>query len=122
LSLDACLWMTIAALTLVVLAYVGTRVDVPSNHRIAGSVLVIAVTIGGVMFATRMRSSFDLTERSRLSLPAAVARGLRELAAPLELEANLDRDDARRRQLETDALFKLRLARPDLTYRTPIDE
>jgi hypothetical protein len=34
----------------------------------------------------------------------------------------LDRDDARRRQLESDTLSKLRIARPDVEIRTPLDD
>ena len=37
------------------------------------------------------------------------------------VEVELDRDDARRSQLERQFLFKLRLARPDVTLRFPRD-
>ena len=44
------------------------------------------------------------------------------MPATLEIAAELDREDSRRRQLESDALAKLRLARPDLRVRLPPDE
>jgi len=49
-----------------------------------------------------------------------VEQAVRDLRLPLALDVYLDRDDARRRQLESDALTKLRLARPDLEVRTPL--
>src|SRR5262249_7415239 len=63
----------------------------------------------------------DLTEDRRASLPPAAAEGLRTLPGPVALEVWLDRDDARRQQLESDTLAKLRLARPDLVVTTPTD-
>src|SRR5262249_670726 len=53
--------------------------------------------------------------------PPAAAEGLRTLPGPVALEVWLDRDDARRQQLESDTLAKLRLARSDLEVTTPTD-
>jgi hypothetical protein len=69
--------------------------------------------------AQRVQWAFDVTELRRGSLPPAVGAALRALPANLQLVVWLDRDDARRRQLESDALAKLRLARPDLQVRNP---
>src|SRR5437016_6152411 len=52
----------------------------------------------------------------------AAARQLAALPGSITLDVYLDRDDARRRQLESDVLAKLRLARPDLEVRMPTDE
>jgi hypothetical protein len=49
-------------------------------------------------------------------------RELATLPGRLRVVANLDREDSRRRQLESDTLAKLRLARPDLEVRFPPDE
>jgi hypothetical protein len=48
-------------------------------------------------------------------------RELRALPQPIGLDVYLDRDDSRRRQLESDVLAKLRLARPDLEVEMPLD-
>jgi hypothetical protein len=47
--------------------------------------------------------------------------GLRALARPLAIELFLDRDDSRRKQLESDVVAKLLLARPDIEIRVPLD-
>jgi len=57
-----------------------------------------------------------------MSLPPAAVNGLRAIAAAVSIDVNLDRDDSRRRQLESDTLAKLVLARPDIEIRTPLDE
>jgi hypothetical protein len=48
-------------------------------------------------------------------------RGLRALRGPISIEVWLDRDDSRRRQVESDVLAKLRLARSDVEITTPLD-
>jgi hypothetical protein len=48
--------------------------------------------------------------------------GLRTLPGPISLDVYLDRDDSRRRQIESDALQKIVLARPDVSIRMPLDE
>jgi hypothetical protein len=51
-----------------------------------------------------------------------VVEGLRALPGPIELDVYLDRDDSRRRQIESDVLQKISLARPDVRIAMPLDE
>src|SRR5439155_10884103 len=60
-------------------------------------------------------------ELRRASLPPAAERALRELS-PIRIEVWLDREDARRHQLESDVLARLRIARPDADVRAPLDD
>ena len=55
-------------------------------------------------------------------MPPSIVGALRRLAGPITVDVFLDRDDSRRRQLELDVLSKLRLARPDLLIRMPLDD
>jgi hypothetical protein len=66
--------------------------------------------------------AFDSTESKRMSLPLAAVAALRARNEPLRLTLWLERDDARRTQLERDVLAKLRLARPDLEVYAPLDD
>ena len=70
----------------------------------------------------RAPGAWDVSEDRRHSLPPAAVRELPTLPGRLGITANLDREDSRRRQLESDTLAKLRLARPDLKLRFPPDE
>src|SRR5207244_2805637 len=103
-------------------AYVGVRVDLAWPKRGAALAAVLATTLVAAALAHRVRRGFDTTELRRGSLPPAAARQLAALPGSITLDVYLDRDDARRRQLEADVLAKLRLARPDLEVRMPTDE
>jgi hypothetical protein len=84
---------------------------------------VLAATF--VVLATAGRPTaamYDWTEYRRASLPPAAVAGLRALDAPIRIEVLLDREDSRRRQLERDALAKIRLARSDVKIVMPLDE
>ena len=121
LWVGAVLWMDVVALGALALAWVGVRTDLAWPRRLAAVLAVVLATAGGGTLAHQVRRTFDLTEDCRASLPPAAALGLRELPGHPVLEVYLDRDDARRRQLETDTLAKLRIARPDLEVKTPTD-
>ena len=84
---------------------------------------VAALSLGALLMmgAGRIRRMYDWTEARRASLPIAVVEGLRMLPGPIALDVYLDRDDSRRRQIESDALQKLVLARPDIAIRMPLD-
>jgi len=64
---------------------------------------------------------YDWSEARRQSLPPAAVAGLQALQQPITIDLFLDRDDSRRRQIETDVLAKLELARPDAAIRAPLD-
>jgi hypothetical protein len=121
-AVGACAWMFALTGSALLAAWVGLHRDRPPLHLalMLGGTLV--VTASSCMLAQGIRRAFDLTEDARASLPPAVIRELRALREQLVLDVWLDRDDARRQQLESDALAKLRLARPDLVVRTPTDE
>jgi hypothetical protein len=122
LALGACLWMGVVALGALALAWVGVRVDVGRSRRLILVVVVLGATFAGGVAAHRVRRGFDATEDRRASLPPAAEHGLRQIPGRMSLEVYLDRDDARRQQLEADTLAKLRLARPDLEVMTPTDD
>jgi hypothetical protein len=118
----AWLWMAVAVAGSLALAYIGARLDFTRTQRAAAAVGVVAATLLGCAAAARVRRGVDVTELHRASLPAAAVAGLQTISGPLVLEVYLDRDDARRQQLEADVVAKLRLARPDLTVSMPEDE
>jgi hypothetical protein len=122
LSLGAVFWMLAASIGATLIAIVGVRFDLPVRRRSALSIAAVFSTIAAALLATHVRAAFDITEDHRISLPQAAESAIRILPGPISLEVNLDRDDARRRQLELDVLAKLRLARPDLEVRFPPDE
>ena len=120
-AVGACLWMAVMTLGALALACLGLRWDLDRRRRLAAAVLILLATTTAGALAHRVRSGFDVTEDRRASLPAAAVQGLRTLPAPVGIEVWLDRDDARRQQLESDTLAKLRLARSDLEVTTPTD-
>jgi hypothetical protein len=117
----AVLWLVSMSAGMLGLALVGLRLE--SLRRRAGlAALVVVATVAVGIGAHHVRRADDFTEARRGSLPPAAAAALRELPSPIAIEVWMDRDDARRRQLELDLLAKLRIARPDLRVTTPLDE
>jgi hypothetical protein len=116
------LWLLTATTAAIGIACVGASYD-PSLRRKLGMAIAILLG-GGILLAAEghLRGGFDWTEQRRASLPPAVVEGLRAMPGPIELEVALDRDDSRRRQLESDVLDKLALARSDIVVRMPLDE
>jgi hypothetical protein len=120
--IGACLWLSIAALTSFLMACIGGSL---ARSSFAKMVLGVAVLIGGALLmagAARIRRAHDWTEERRASFPSAVVERLREIRDPIEIDVYLDRDDSRRRHVESDVLEKLALARSDIVIRTPLDE
>jgi hypothetical protein len=122
LDLAAVGWLIGAACGALALALAGCRFDLHGKRRLGAIALACAVLVCAPASLRRARAAWDVSEAARHSLPAAAVRELRALPGRLELSVNLDREDSRRRQLETDTLAKLRLARPDLQVRFPPDE
>ena len=121
LSIGSVLWMASASLGALRLAWIGLRFDIPAHRRASGMLGLLLLVALVCSVARGERTRFDWTEARRNSFAPAVEQAVREIPLPLTLEVYLDRDDARRRQFESDALTKLRLARPDLEVRTPLD-
>jgi hypothetical protein len=121
LSVANVAWLLALAAGFLALALVGARFDLKKSLRAALALAVTALTAGGLLASSRLRHAWDLTEGRRASLPPAAVRSLRALREPLAIEVWLDRDDSRRRQVESDVLAKLRLARPDVAITMPLD-
>src|SRR5262249_13349799 len=96
--------------------------DLHGFRRFAVVAAGLALLIFACSLGRRLPGAWDLTEVRRHSLPSDVARALAELPGRVEIDADLDREDSRRRQLEADALARWRLARPDLRVRWLPDE
>lgn len=115
------LWLLLAAVAAAILACVGASFVAIRRKVAAGAGIALAaiVTLSAV---GRVRRGFDWSEERRMSLPPAAVAGLRAIDGPISIDVFLDRDDSRRRQLESDTLAKLVLARPDLVIRMPLDD
>ena len=121
LAMGACLWLLVVAGGALGLAVVGARYDLSRRARAMSALGVVAAMVLGCILAHRAGRAYDLTELRRVSLPPAAVRELRALPQPIGLDVYLDRDDSRRRQLESDVIAKLRLARPDVAIEMPLD-
>jgi hypothetical protein len=86
------------------------------------SFAVVALALPCAALLGSWQRAADLTETKRMSLPPAAEAALRAHSEPLRLTIWLERDDARRTQLERDVIAKLRLARPDLATDAPLDD
>jgi hypothetical protein len=120
-ALGSLFWLLAAIATAFGLALLGGSFVPMRRKLLAGGV---GVVVAGLLLTSGggIRRSFDWSEERRMSLPPAAVNGLRAIAAAVSIDVNLDRDDSRRRQLESDTLAKLVLARPDIEIRTPLDE
>jgi ABC-2 type transport system permease protein len=103
-------------------AWLGARFDLRQRTRTLAGVALALVLAGGVALSTHVHRAHDWTELARASLPPAAVAELRGVPDPIEIEMWLDREDSRRKQLERDALAKLRLARSDIRITTPLDD
>jgi ABC-type transport system involved in multi-copper enzyme maturation permease subunit len=115
-------WLLAAILGALAIAGVGCRFDLHRAKRATAVAAAAALLIVACDVLRRLPGAWDVTEQSRHSLPPAAVHELAALPGPLGIAADLDREDSRRRQLESDTLAKLRLARPDLRVRWLPDE
>lgn len=118
-SVGSLAWMAIAIVAAIAAASIGVRFDLSRRARVMALVLLAAAT--GISFdvSAEAARAYDWTEYRRASLPPGVVAALRAMPEPIAIEVNMDREDSRRRQLERDALAKLRLARPDVVVDAP---
>jgi ABC-2 type transport system permease protein len=121
LAFGACAWMALLCVGTLTAAWVGLGFDGSRFARASLLASVLVVTALACASVQGLQRGLDFTELRRASLPPGVIRALRALPTAPLLEVWLDRDDARRHQLESDALAKLELARPDLELRAPLD-
>jgi ABC-type transport system involved in multi-copper enzyme maturation permease subunit len=120
-ALGSVLWLATAAATGLGLACVGGSFTRSGRSK---ALAAAAVSLGGALVMTgagEVRRIYDWTEHRRASLPLDIVDALRALPGPVEVDVYLDRDDSRRRQVESDVLQKLTLARPDVAIRMPLD-
>jgi hypothetical protein len=122
LSVGSIAWLVVASAGAVGLALLGARFDLASARRIGFGMLIVVVTGLLMRAAGSSRRAYDWSEQRRASLPPAAVAALRRITQPIALDVFLDRDDSRRRQLESDVIAKLYLARPDLVVRMPLDD
>ncbi len=122
LSVGDCAWFLAATGGSLALACIGLRFDWPAYRRALVVCAVLLITLLLMKAAGKQPRGFDCTEARRVSLPPAAVAALRTLPMSISLTVNLDRDDARRRQLDLDVVSKLRLARPDVRVRYPLDD
>ena len=121
IALGSLVWLLIAAASGLALALVGGAFA-PTRTKTLYATAVLCAGILGLIVGGSFRRAYDWTEARRASLPPAAVEALRAIRNPIELDVRLDRDDSRRTQLERDTLAKLRLARPDIDIRMPLDE
>jgi hypothetical protein len=121
LSLGSLVWLVAAIGGAVALALVGARFDVSRSKKGMLTVVAVGLTCSLLAAAGHWRRGYDWSEQRRASLPPSVVAALRSIAQPITVDVHLDRDDSRRRQIETDALAKLTLARPDMVVHAPLD-
>jgi ABC-2 type transport system permease protein len=122
IHVGALLWFASAIGGMASAAWLGARFDLDPKTRTFGGVALVIAISGGLAFSMRVQQAHDWTELGRASLPPAAVAELRAIPDRIEIEVWLDREDSRRRQLERDALAKLRLARSDIRIVTPLDE
>jgi ABC-type transport system involved in multi-copper enzyme maturation permease subunit len=121
-SIGSIAWLVVASAGALLLAFVGATFDMAPTRRVGLAALTVVVTAVLLAAAASSRRAYDWSEQRRASLPPAAVDALRRMSKPLAIDVFLDRDDSRRRQLESDVLAKLYLARPDLVVRTPLDD
>jgi len=112
---------TLAALVLIVaglaLAAIWMRLGVGVQRRVYESAAVGLVASAAILACTLLTPSWDASESRANSFPQPDERALRQIHAPLSIEAHLAPEDPRRIDLEHHALSKLRRIMPNLQVR-----
>ena len=121
ISIGSLAWLGVAIPSAIAAAALGARFDLPVRSRAVSAVLLFVATALSLDFAAGIGRAYDWTEYRRASLPVDAVNALRTINEPITVEVWMDREDSRRRQLERDALAKLRLARGDLRVEMPLD-
>jgi hypothetical protein len=112
--LDTTLIALVLVLTGLGLAAIWMRLGIGVNRRVYESVGVAMLAAGCVFACTFLNASWDKSESRGNSFPDADERALRQIHAPLRIEAHLAPEDPRRVDLERHALSKLRRIMPKL--------
>jgi ABC-2 type transport system permease protein len=111
--------LILAGLTLIAaglaVAAIWTRVGVTQKRRAIQSFAVLGIALCALFGASLLRSSWDVSENERNSLPREERELLSGVTAPLRITAYLAPEDPRRFELERQMLSKLRRTMPNLT-------
>jgi hypothetical protein len=121
IAMGPMLWLLVLVATSLAVAAIGARLDWNVQRRSMATLPIALVALCALAGASSIRRGYDWTEQRRASLPPDVVRALRDIRQPISIRVALDRDDSRRRQLQSDALAKLVLARPDVILTFPLD-
>jgi hypothetical protein len=110
--------MVLIALALILaglgLAAVWMRIGVPTRRRLIESAVVLIIALIAVLACTRTNLNWDTSENRMNSFAEADEQALRQIRAPLRIEAHLALEDPRRSDLEHRALSKLRRVKSNL--------
>ena len=89
----------------------------PLSTKLVRSIVCVGVVAGALALATRIGTSFDVTEDQRNSFPAADQRALTDLREPLAITVRLAPEDPRYVDLRRNVLAKLQRILPDISIR-----
>jgi len=96
------------------LAAVWLRIGVAARRRTGESMALLVLMAVAMYLSTFVSPSWDLSESRMNSFAPADERALRQIRAPLQIEAHLAPEDPRRADLEQRVLSKLRRIMPKL--------
>lgn len=98
-------------------AAIWTRLGIRASRRACESIVLGIVAAAGIFACTCVTASWDTSEARSNSFPEGDERALRQIHAPLRIEAHLAQEDPRRLDLEQHALSKLRRIMPKVEVR-----
>jgi hypothetical protein len=98
-------------------AAIWTRLGVRVSRRACESAGLGLLAAAGILACTFVTASWDTSEARSNSFPESDERALRQIHAPLRIEAHLAQEDPRRLDLEHHALSKLRRIMPKVEVR-----
>ena len=117
LRLDTVLVALMLMLAGLGLAAIWSRLGIHVSRRVYESVCIGMLAAAGIFGCTFLTTSWDTSESRSNSFPEADERALRQIHAPLRIEAHLAPEDPRRLDLERRALSKLRRILPKVQVR-----
>ena len=112
LRLDTVLIALVLTLTGLVFAAIWMGLGMPVSRRAYESAGVAVLAVGSIFACTFLNVSLDTSEARSNSFSEADEGALRQIHAPLRIEAHLAQEDPRRVDLEQHALSKLRRVMP----------
>jgi hypothetical protein len=114
LRLDTVLIAIFVTLTGLGLAAIWMRLGIEVRRRVYESVVLGVLAAACIIGCTFLHASWDTSEARGNSFSEGDERAIRQIHAPLRIEAHLAPEDPRRIDLEHHALSKLRRLMPDL--------